>query len=165
MKAKHNMIRLALYKGPTDDLIHSISHWVTCIVLSIRDMKINKYSHTEIQVDGECFSSSVRDGGVRSKTIDLFSGKWDYIELPNEYTNKALEVFNLKRGNKYDWFGALGFGLPFLKQDTNKDYCFEINAEMLGLDTLKMYSPVDFINYFSKYPLVKISKVNNESTF
>ena len=156
-------MKLALYKGPTDDLMHSISHWVTCIVLSIRDMKINKYSHTEIQINGMCFSSSVRDGGVRPKAINLLSGKWDYIELPKEYEEKALEVFFKKQGNKYDWFGALGFGLPFLKQDTNKEYCFEINAEMLGLDNSKMHSPVDFINYFSEYPLIEINKVNNES--
>jgi len=150
-------MKLALYKGPTDDLMHSISHWVTCIVLSIRDMKINKYSHTEIQINGTCFSSSVRDGGVRSKDIDLFSGKWDFIELPKEYEQKALNVFLAKQGRKYDWFGALGFGLPFLKQDNTKEYCFEINAEMLGLDASKMHSPMDFVDHFKEHPIVKVA--------
>ena len=75
-------VYLTLYKGPpTNDIVHVISHWVTCIVLSIRDLKITKYSHSEIYIDGICYSSSVRDGGVRSKVIDLNSGKWDIVDL------------------------------------------------------------------------------------
>lgn len=108
-------------------------------------MKINKYSHTEVQINGMCFSSSVRDGGVRTKYIDLDSGKWDYIELSDDLIPNALDVFFEKRYRKYDWLGALGFGLPFLKQDNNKEYCFELCSSMLGLDKSKMHSPLDMI--------------------
>lgn len=150
---------LALYKGPTDDIIHSISHWVTCIVLSIREIKWCNYSHTEIFINGVAYSSSVRDGGVRSKSIDMFSGKWDYIYIGNYLEkageDKALEIFNKKKGKPYDWFGALGFGLPFLKQNKEKDYCFEINAEMLGLQNPNKWTPLKFIKLFGKNNLVK----------
>lgn len=143
------MIYIALYKGPTDDIMHAISHWITCIVLSIRDLKITKYSHTEICIDGTCYSSSVRDKGVRSKVIDLNSGKWDLIDITSQVDkDKALEVFNANKGKKYDWLGALGFGLPFLIQDQNKEYCFEINAKMLGLDDPSKYTPSKFKKLF-----------------
>lgn len=145
-------IYLALYKGPpTNDIVHVISHWVTCIVLSIRDLKITKYSHSEIYIDGICYSSSVRDGGVRSKVIDLNSGKWDIVDLSSFIdTAYALEVFKTKEGKRYDWFGALGFGLPFLKQDPNKEFCFEACASMLSLPSPDKWTPTRFIKHFSK---------------
>ena len=146
-------VYLALYKGPpTNDIVHVISHWVTCIVLSIRDLKITKYSHSEIYIDGICYSSSVRDGGVRSKVIDLNSGKWDIVDLSSFIdTAYALEVFKTKEGNRYDWFGALGFGLPFLKQDPNKEFCFEICATMLNLPGPAKWTPARFIKHFTRY--------------
>lgn len=145
------MIYLALYKGPADDLMHVISHWVTCIVLSIRDLKITKYSHTEVCIDGVCYSSSVRDKGVRSKVINLDSGKWDYIDITGKVDKEyALKVFESKKGKKYDWFGALGFGLPFLKQNPDKEYCFEITAEMLHLPDASKVTPTKLIALFGE---------------
>lgn len=150
------MIYLALYKGPADDLVHVISHWVTCAVLSIRDLKITKYSHTEVCIDGVCYSSSVRDKGVRPKIIDLHSGKWDIIDITSEVNKeKALEVFKSNAGKKYDWFGALGFGLPFLKQNPNKEYCFEINAKMLGFKNPSSITPAKFLKAFAHKELIK----------
>lgn len=145
------MIYLALYKGPADDLVHVISHWVTCIVLSMRDLKITKYSHTEICIDGVCYSSSVRDKGVRSKVINLDSGKWDYIDITGKVDREyALKVFESKKGKKYDWLGALGFGLPFLKQNPDKEFCFEACASMLSLPSPDKWTPTRFIKHFSK---------------
>lgn len=145
------MIYLALYKGPASDLMHIISHWVTCIVLSVRTLKFTKYSHTEVCIDGVCYSSSVRDKGVRSKVINLDSGKWDYIDITSFVDKEhALEVFNSKRGKKYDWFGALGFGLPFLKQNPDKEYCFEITAEMLGFANPAKVTPQELIDIYGK---------------
>ena len=152
-------VYLSLYKGPTDDFLHTVSHWVTCAVLSIRDFSFTKYSHTEIFIDGIAYSSSVRDGGVRSKIINLHSGKWDWIDITDdlgkEGADYALDVFNIKKGRKYDWFGALGFGIPFLKQDKTKEYCFEINAEMLGLQKPHKYTPNRLIKIFGKKNIIK----------
>lgn len=150
---------LALYKGPTSDVLHFVSHWITCAVLSVRDLKLTKYSHTEIFIDGAAYSSSVRDKGVRSKVIDMYSGKWDYIDITDdlgvEGVENALSIFKKKEGRKYDWFGALGFGLPFLKQDKNKEYCFEICAEMLGFNKPYKYTPTKFIRVLGKKNLIK----------
>ena len=91
------MISIALYKGPADDIVHVISHWVTCIVLSMRKLRFEKYSHTEVYIDGICYSSSVRDKGVRSKVINVESGKWDYIDITNQVDKEyALKIFNSK---------------------------------------------------------------------
>lgn len=152
-------VYLGLYKGPTDDFLHTISHWVTCAVLTIRDMKLTKYSHTEIFVDSTAYSSSVRDGGVRSKSINMYSGKWDYIDITDDLGKDgltlAMSIFKQKEGREYDWFGALGFGIPFLKQDKNKEYCFEINAEMLGLQKPHKYTPNKLIQLFGKNNVIK----------
>jgi len=137
-----NMIQIALYKGPATDFTHKVSHWVTCFVLSIRELKYCPYSHAELVINGVCYSSSVRDDGVRSKFIDLNSGKWDVIEVDGD-VNKALGVFNSRLGNKYDWTGAIRWGLPFIKQNPNKDYCFELVAEMLNLKNPSKWSPLD----------------------
>ena len=141
---------LALYKGIPDTFTHQVAHWVTCLVLSIRDRKWCKYSHTELCINGIGYSSSVRDGGVRAKQIDFNSGNWDLIELKDFNTEYALAVFDSKKGHSYDWLGALGWGLPFLKQSKNKEYCFEITAEMLGLPNAETWTPERFVKLLKK---------------
>ena len=47
-----------------------------------------RFSHVELVIgepEGEpplCFSSSPRDGGVRTKHIDLSSGHWEIVDVP-----------------------------------------------------------------------------------
>lgn len=62
------------------------------------------YSHVEIQVRGLCWSSSPRDGGFRSKEIDLNSGKWDILSIfePVDFDAFLLELDKF-RGKKYDY--------------------------------------------------------------
>lgn len=88
-------IYLAFYKGKTTgskprNLIARLSDWLT------RKLTRGQYSHCEIaikkQVFGSghhyemetyynCYSASIRDGGVRCKTIDVESDKWDLVPL------------------------------------------------------------------------------------
>jgi hypothetical protein len=142
-------VYLAMYKGPADNYLHKITHIVTCCVLSLRELKLCKYSHAELVIDSVCYSSSPRDSGVRSKVIDIYSGKWDLfsIEINKE---SAIEVFNYNKGKSYDWLGAVKWGLPLLNQNKNKYYCFEIIAEMLGLDTPSKCLPSDLISKSNK---------------
>jgi hypothetical protein len=135
-------IQIALYKGPATDFTHKVSHLVTCFVLSLRDLEYCPYSHAELVIDGVCYSSSVRDNGVRSKVIDLNSGKWDLVAIDAD-ADYAKAVFNTRKGNKYDWTGAIRWGLPFLKQNPKKDYCFEIVAEMLNLNNPSKWTALD----------------------
>ena len=57
----------------------------------------------------DCYSASVRDGGVRCKQIDLpEADKWDLICLDNVTEAQIKSYFNRTAGAKYDWWGALG---------------------------------------------------------
>lgn len=121
--------QLALYKGPPrNDLLHSVSHY------AIRLWTWSRWSHAELVIDGVCYSSSSRDGGVRAKTIDLTSGRWDVVELPlsDEQAGKALAWFLTNDGDKYDWAGIWRFVLPFLPHGERRWFCFEAIGSALG---------------------------------
>lgn len=117
---------IAFYKGPPrNDLWHSISHY------AIRLWTWSKWSHAELVIDGVCYSSSSRDGGVRSKVIDLDSGRWDVVPIEIDETS-ALAWFMGNDGDKYDWAGIWRFVLPFLPHGKRRWFCFEAIGQSLG---------------------------------
>lgn len=138
-------VQVALYKGPTDGLWNSFWHYVTCTFLSIRKMKIVKHSHAELCINGVCYSSSVRDKGVRSKLIDLNSGKWDLkeIQLTEQEVRKSLDRFLVIEGKSYDFLGAIGVVLPLIEDSKSKFFCFEVVAEMLEMPNPSKVTPVE----------------------
>ena len=86
------------------------------------------YSHVELAFDdGQCFSSSIRDGGVRFKAIDL-DHKWTIVEL----VSHRREVERLRDwcgeqvGGRYDAVGVLAFKLPCLREVAGAWFCSEI---------------------------------------
>ena len=141
-------VQLALYRGPGTTLAHRLAHIITVAVLTLRAARWCPWSHAELVIDGRCHSSSVRDGGVRSKTIDLTTGRWDVIDLPRVDADAALRRFAQREGRGYDWPGALRWGLPFLRQRPRADYCFEVVAYMLQLPRPSTWSPLDLRDYF-----------------
>lgn len=121
------MIQLALYKGPPGKSIrHHLSHW------AIRLRTWSKYSHAELVIDGVCYSSSIREGGVRAKVINL-GERWEVIDLPNTNSARALEWFNQHQNCGYDWLGVMRFMLPFVGHHKSRWFCFEAVGAMLGL--------------------------------
>lgn len=125
---------LAMYKGPGTKIHYRVFHYGTCI------FTLSRYSHCELIIDQTAYSSSARDNGVRSKTIPDIndSDRWDIFHLPNLDTKKALEVFESRKGRKYDYLGVARYIFPFLKNSKNRDYCSEIVSLMAGLvDTEK----------------------------
>jgi len=115
-------IQLALYKGPPrDDWAHTLSHY------GIRVWTWSKWSHAELVIDGVCWSSSARDGGVRHKKIDLASGRWDVFELDlsDDEIARALAWFVKNNGKGYDYLNIGRFVLPILGQDRDRYVCFE----------------------------------------
>ncbi len=140
------MIYLALYKG------HRNGHWyaprVALARLSdwlIRQVTHGKYSHCEIAIAKEngvysCYSSSIRDGGVRFKVMPLPPDKWDLIrvDLPEQ---RVHEFYAQTKGAKYDWAGCLGIALPALRQNVKKWFCSEWCAGCLGYDQPARFSP------------------------
>ena len=66
---EHSMVQLAFYKAKGD--------WVDWIV---RKWTKSIYSHCEVVIGDEWFSSSPRDGGVRMKKIEYKPEDWDLVE-------------------------------------------------------------------------------------
>ncbi len=140
-------VQLALYKGPGTTLAHRVTHAVTCLVLTVRRLQWCPYSHAELVIDGVCHSSSVRDGGVRRKRIDLTTNRWVVRDMLGIDADAALRRFAEREGRGYDWPGALRWGLPFLRQRPRADYCFEVVAYMLGLEEPESWHPLDLDGY------------------
>lgn len=94
-------MRIAFYKG-----------WGhgTAIDRVVCLMTFSKYSHCELVFsDGVCASSSLRDNGVRFKSIDLESGHWDVYDLQIRASDEDLirAYFNLREGMRFDLLGAI----------------------------------------------------------
>lgn len=123
-------MKLAMYKGPPTDAVHIISHYAT------RLWTWSDYSHGELVVDGVCYSSSGRDGGVRHKVINLNSGRWDLFDITDDESIKrdALAWFDVHDGDKYDYRNIVRFVLPFVGHDENKWVCYEAIGAALGID-------------------------------
>lgn len=152
-----NGVYLALYKGRRDGAWYRpnvmrarLGDWL------IRRFTRGKYSHCEIAVHlGKpenpdepelyaCCSSSIRDGGVRQKTMPLPSEKWDLIALGNsDSLHAALSFyFSQLKGKKYDLSGALGVVLKN-RHRHDKWFCSEFCATVLGLPESWRFSPND----------------------
>ncbi|MGQ0286798.1 enoyl-CoA hydratase [Pasteurellaceae bacterium 22721_9_1] len=130
-------IYLALYKGkktgknPTA-LLARFSDWLT------RKLTKGIYSHCELVVEKkefvggdpypyvtyDCYSSSIRDGGVRYKNMLLDRDKWDLIPINMISEQQIIRYFNQTKGAKYDWCGA--FGIVFgVKHKRSRYFCSE----------------------------------------
>ena len=81
--------------------------------------------HYECETVFDCYSSSVQDGGVRCKQIDMAnSEKWDLVPVEGVTENQIKVYFNRTCGKKYDWWGAIGIALG-IKQKRSKYFCSE----------------------------------------
>lgn len=117
----------------------------------IRFVNRTEYSHVELCIDGYCYSSSPRDGGVRRKQI-VFSEHWDKIELEvtEQHKQSILMLFEQEQGSAYDWLGAVKTTVRFFPNHKDKWFCSEIIAQALGLKFARRFTPADLFDYFSK---------------
>ena len=148
-------VYLALYKGRKSGgtpkaLAMRVADWV------IRKATRGIYSHCEIAValgDGvfECYSASLRDGGVRCKTMRLPSDKWDLIELPatDVLTAKLQMIWLMTQGKSYDVLGSLGVVLRFGNRP-DKWFCSEWCGHVLGFSEPWRLSPNDLAKFVKK---------------
>ncbi|XXQ68982.1 hypothetical protein ACKLNO_03755 [Neisseriaceae bacterium B1] len=137
-------VYLALYKGKKTG--KGINVWAARLCdWAIRTITRGQYSHCEIAIDlggkFECYSASLRDGGVRRKLIDLAPDKWDLIELPENAAQQARELYRQTLGTKYDVWGLLGVVLKCHSGSLKKWFCSEWCAQALGLEKPAQYSP------------------------
>lgn len=146
----NHQIYLALYKGRRDGTgwrvwLARFSDWLT------RFLTRGQYSHCEIAVrlpetaggqEYECYSASLRDGGVRMKTMPLPPAKWDLIALPDSVGGRLETLWAQTQGQGYDLPGAFGvvFGLP---ENRCRWFCSEWVGAALGLSESWRFSPND----------------------
>lgn len=132
------MASLIFYKGSAP----GATVWDKFICLVTK----SKYSHVEMVFEQrneylKCWSSSTRDGGVRTKWIKIDSESWDTFQLPIEYSE---DWFLEHSGAAYDFVGLLG---TITKKEwfsnSNKWFCSECIAEVLGIKDSWKYSPQD----------------------
>ena len=144
------MIYLALYHGHRDGTGWRVwcaraTDWLT------RVLTRGRYSHCEIAVrlpetageqEYECYSASIRDKGVRMKTMPLPSAKWDLIALPDGVGWRLATLWAQTQGQGYDLPGA--FGVVFrLPENRRRWFCSEWVGAALGLSESWRFSSND----------------------
>lgn len=135
---------LALYNGTGGTILQRL--WDRMVRLVTR----SPYSHCELVINGVCWSSSMRDGGVRGKTIDLDHAKWDQIDLGPDGDKKALHWFLSHEREGYDYMGVLRFLIHSVHASPRRWFCSEACAAALGISRPEMYTPGDLAQMLGK---------------
>lgn len=124
-------VQLALRKHDTRIAARFIQWWTGSI-----------YSHCELVVDGWCYSSSVMDGGVRKKNIELDAKKWDVIELPWADADLIKAYFAATDHLRYGWPSLITSQLFNLNRPIKgAQFCSEWCGAALGLPAPSSLSP------------------------
>lgn len=125
------MVKLALYKGK-GTLANSFIRWWAG----------SQYSHCELVIGSVWYSSSVMDGGVRCKLIELNPENWDFIDLPWVDEVMVTDYFTKTDYKKYGWITLLWSQL-FNRaiQDKNTQFCSEWCASAVGIPSSSVYNP------------------------
>ena len=112
-----------------------------------------------------CYSSSPRDGGVRSKLISLNKKHWHVydIEIENEeklteLTKQIQNYFFKHVGQSYDYLGAIGSALKIPLYSKNKKFCSLACAQALKLKDFNL-SPADLFTYLCEQQLIDPNKL------
>lgn len=142
-------MQLAMYKGPAKSVGQKLLHWCVCL------FTWSPYSHVELVIDGRCFSASSRDGGVRGKEIDLGSGHWDVVDLPQRYQLRQAQAkawFAAHDGQNYDWLGVarLFILLWWLPVRHGHHFCSKAIAAALGVPRPEEFSPQMLLEYLTE---------------
>lgn len=100
------------------------------------------YSHVELAVHirddlFECYSSSIRDGGVRKKLI-IIDNHWKLVPIECDLS-RALQVFREFKGFKYDILGLGSTKWYWFPNIPNRVFCSELCACMLGIPDYSNY--------------------------
>lgn len=111
----------------------------------IRRATRGQYSHCEIAVARAddrfvCYSASLRDGGVRRKTMALPADKWDLVPISDGLLPWVELFYRHTQSQPYDLVGALGVVIP-VHQRLNKWFCSEWVGHVLGISESHRLSP------------------------
>lgn len=117
------------------------------------------YSHVEIIFpNGDWFSSSTRDNGVRFKKIMPSPHNWHYqnLQLDESLINEIYTWCETQVGKPYDWFGAFGVGIKIptknLSDSKSKWFCSEICSNpLIRNNTINISTDQISPNYLWRY--------------
>lgn len=128
-------VRIAGYKGPGNIVVKGIRSWTG-----------GEYSHVELIVDDLWYSSSVQDGGVRAKKIEMNPDHWAIMDLPWADAEKILRYFEKTKNAKYGMYDLITkqfFRLPL--PDSDAQFCSEWCASALGMIRCRNIDPSDLM--------------------
>lgn len=137
-------VRLLLQKRPGFGPVAILAHIGIVLVLSIRYRQWCPYSHSELEIDGVCHSSTT-DSGVRSARLNTTGKEWTAYDAPHVNAVHALQRLQGISGWGYDWLGASWWLMPFAKQRPTRVFCFEAVAVMLGMPDPHKQGPRELI--------------------
>jgi hypothetical protein len=106
------------------------------------------YSHAELvlETDGQLMqcSSSPRDGNVRCKQHRIDHKAWDYIpiQVTDEQYKRIIDFYKSIEGDRYDWFGILGFILP-TKDRQDLWFCSETVSNALKINGFEKFWKIE----------------------
>ena len=107
------------------------------------------YSHVEIVINGVCYSSSLRRGGVSKAVIDLDKPHWRVIPIERADEEAALRAYRRYEGMPYGWTDLITQHVLRLPVDDPGLLCSELCALMLGLpeSTARGMTPGMLVEY------------------
>lgn len=123
-------VQLALYKARGNWLNRLICWWTG-----------SQYSHCELVVRGTCYSSTIRDGGVRAKVMALPSDKWDVVDLPWADDDAVTDWFIRHERDRYGYIDLITSQMLGMRRDHRGVFCSEACAKALGLRNSTRMSP------------------------
>lgn len=100
------------------------------------------HSHCELVIGDMCYSSSIRDGGVRRKRIDLSGAQWDVLDLPWVGERHVTDLFGTTNGQPYGWLDLLSQHVLRLPWHQPEGWlCSEWCAMGMGLPRPETWTP------------------------
>lgn len=132
--------QLAFYIGKGNIVDKAIRLWTK-----------SKYSHVELILNDEWYSTSPRLLQVSKRYINPNIDSWEYVEIEID-TLHISDFYEKTAGKKYDWLGiALSQFMPFDTQSKDRWFCSEWCAEALKLSSSNRYSPEKLYQHVKGY--------------
>lgn len=128
-------MQVAFYKGRKRLFNRLTSWWLR-----------GPYSHVELVLGYDeagqsiCASSSMMDGGVRVKHMNLDPEHWDLLPVVGDQES-AWAWLKEHGGTGYDYLGLLGFVARAIGHDQSRFVCSEAVAAMLGVPDPWRFDP------------------------
>lgn len=106
------------------------------------------YSHVEVVIDGLCYTSSLMDGGVRVKKIDLSGAHWDLLDASWINTDRVIEFYERTKGEPYGYLDLISQHVLRLPWHQSKGWlCSEWIAAAANLPNSRTWTPGMVMDY------------------